>query len=147
MITGRTRNAAERGQSIDEVAAVARNLAGTDEIRSVHIVSGERPTYDDLLRYRRWADVSHLNLVVEATSIAFRSCQRSDEVAPLETIRKPLWPYHIVAHDPWRAGLNAYSQGVKPAIAENSVGAALSWLSAHGRAWYSEFMLMSEGTR
>src|SRR3954468_15063685 len=101
MNTGRTRNAAERGQSIDEVAAVARNLAGTDEIRAVHVVSGERPTYNDLLRYRRWADVGHLNLSVEASSVSFRSDRRFDQEASAETTRKPSWPHHLVSRVPW----------------------------------------------
>jgi hypothetical protein len=139
--------ATDRGQSIAEVVEIACNLAGTDDIRAVHVVSGERPTYDDLLRYRRWADVSLLNLSVDASSVSFRSNRRYDEEASGETTRKLSWPHHFLAHGPWRAALTAYSQGVKTAMAENTLSSALSWLSAHGRAWFSEFTLMSEGTR
>src|SRR3954463_6896393 len=114
MKTGRTWNAAERRQSIDEVAAVACNLAGTDEIRAVHVVSGERPTYEDLLRYRRWADVDHLNLSVEASSISFRSDRRCDQYASVERTRKPSWPHHLVSRVPWRAALRVHAHGVKP---------------------------------
>lgn len=147
MSTRLNRTAEDLRQSRDDVVATACNLAGTAEISAVHVVSRERPTYDDLLRYRRWAGVSQLNLSVEASSISFRSLQRFDEAAAYETTRRPVWPHHFVAHVPWRAALDAYSQGVESAVAAKTVSSALDWISAHGRSWYAELSLMSEGTR
>src|SRR4051794_37692984 len=130
MSTRLNRTAENLTQSIDEVVATACNLAATDEISTVHVVSRERPTYDDLLRYRRWADVSHLNLSVEASSISFRSRQRCDDEASVETVRRPLWPPLLIAHVPWRASLDAYSQGAQSAVAVKTVSSALDWISA-----------------
>jgi hypothetical protein len=147
MKTSRNGNATKHAQTIDDVVAVACHLAGTDEIRAVHVISGERPTYSEVLRYRHWADVSHLSLRVEAASLSFRSRERDDDQSSVEEPWTSSWPHHFRAHGPWRAVLNGYSHGVMPALAESSVGSTLGWLSAHGKAWYSELTLMSEGTR
>jgi hypothetical protein len=134
-------------QSVDAVMATACHLAVSDEISAVHVVTSDRPTYHDLMRYHRWADLSDLTLTVDACGVSFRSSSRTNQ-EPVSTLIGPLLPPHRpIEQTPWRATANAYSQGVQPVVGRSLVSSALDWLSAHGRSWYAEFSLMSEGTR
>jgi hypothetical protein len=127
--------------------AIAGRLATNDEISAVHVVSNDRPTYDELLRYHRWADGNDLKLSVDATSVSFRSNPLRVLPSYVEAPTVPAWPSHLADHVPWRDFVHVSSQGTRPMMNGNLVSSALGWLGAHSRAWYGELNLMNEGTR
>jgi hypothetical protein len=147
MKRNRNRQRASAPQSMDSLMATACRLAESEDISAVHVVSSERPTYGELLRYHRWADGRDLKLVVDASSVSFRSSSLHDPDSAVEARDTSTWPGGFITHVPWRAALRDYSHGLQPAPTEKTVSSALDWLSAHGRAWYAEFNLMTEGTR
>jgi len=57
---------------LDEVMEIASRLAGHDVVGSIHVVLGERPTYDALLHYRQLAEASGLTLTLTADSVVLR---------------------------------------------------------------------------
>lgn len=127
--------------------ASACRLARHEEISAVHVVTNDRPTYDDLLRYHRWAASHDLKLSVDAMSVSFRSdplYPRPDSVADPVTLN---WTSLLGDHVPWRDFVHVSTQGTRPVVEGRLVSSALNWLGTHGRAWYVELNLMSEGTR
>jgi len=65
-------------ERLDEVLEVACRLAGRDAIGSMHLAIDERPTYDQLLHYRRMAEAFGLSLTLEADSLVLRPLSRPE---------------------------------------------------------------------
>ncbi len=57
---------------VDEVMEIAARLSGRDAVSAIHVALGTRPTYEDLLRYRRLAEENDLTFYLLADSIVFR---------------------------------------------------------------------------
>ena len=58
----RDTDAAEGTEAV--VASACRVVAGRADVHAVHVVTGHRPTYDEVVRYRRYADACGLRLAV-----------------------------------------------------------------------------------
>ena len=63
-----TRFACERN-SEDLVVAACRLVGSGNEVRSVHVVTPSRPTYDELWCYREWAHDQHVRLDVDGNGM------------------------------------------------------------------------------
>jgi hypothetical protein len=102
-------SALQNSRPIADIAEAACHLAGHWDVRAVHVVSSQRPTYDELLRVHRCASECGVELHVDACGVSFhRSAtpvSRSDAPAVLRWLR---------AHGKtWQAGLTALSEGTR----------------------------------
>jgi hypothetical protein len=111
-------------ESISDMLGIASQLAGREEIGSIEVVSGRRPTSDELVRFQHWADVSGLELSETSLGVSFRP-RHSRAPAPPATEKD---------HD-WSA---AFARRFTP---------VLNWWRIHGEHWRTELATMSEGTR
>jgi hypothetical protein len=141
------RNNVSASQSINDVVAAACRLAENDEIKSVHVVCNDRPTYDDLSRYHRWADVCDVTLRVDASGVAFRTDSLRYRDERFDTIATSPWPVELREFAKWRTLAADYAQGTRPVVVGNLISLARKWLGSHGRTWRAEFSAMTEGTR
>jgi transcriptional regulator of aromatic amino acid metabolism len=56
----------ERQQFTQSLVCAAFRLVGSDrEVRSVHVLTPSRPTYDELVCYQEWARDHHVRLNVD----------------------------------------------------------------------------------
>jgi hypothetical protein len=140
------RNCVPASQSIDVVVAAACRLAENDEIKSVHVVSNDRPTYDDLSRYHRWADDCDVALSVDASGVAFRADPLFRQDERFDKMTTSSWSVENRELANWRTPEADYAQGKRPVLA-NLVSSARVWLGSHGSTWRAEFSAMREGTR
>jgi hypothetical protein len=69
-----------RCQHVDGVMHIASHLVGRDEIGAIHVVTNERPTYADLLRFREVADANEMTLIVEAGAVVLRPVESLNTV-------------------------------------------------------------------
>jgi hypothetical protein len=110
--------------SIADMVAIACQLFGHEEIGSIQVVLKRRPTYDELARFRRWADARGLEITATASGVVIRRRWSEGRATSTES-GEP--------HD-----LSGVINRVRP---------PLDWLRIHGRSWCAEFGGMSEGTR
>jgi hypothetical protein len=83
---------------IDDVIDLACRLAAEDAIGGLHVAIDRRPTYADLLRYRRRAERCGLTLTVAASSISLRPRHAATWDDELES-NAPAWLsrfWHVV---------------------------------------------------
>jgi hypothetical protein len=66
---------------MDEVLEIAALLAARDAVGSIHVGVAERPTYDDLLRYRQSAEANGLVLSLLAEEVVLRPQRVADAEA------------------------------------------------------------------
>jgi hypothetical protein len=64
----------------EDVMTVASHLVGHEGISAVHIATGKRSNYDDLVRYRTLADSEGLHLTVEANALVMRRDSAPDDI-------------------------------------------------------------------
>lgn len=56
---------ADAGEGVEAVVASAcRLVAGHADVHAIHVVTAHRPTYDELVRYRGYADACGLRFAV-----------------------------------------------------------------------------------
>src|ERR1700754_209987 len=96
-----TRQRSMTPMAMSTLVASACNLAKNDEISAVHVVSNERPAYDELVRYRRWADSNDLRLSAKATSAIFRSGPLPPPLNEVATPIVPIGPPNLAARGRW----------------------------------------------
>jgi hypothetical protein len=143
--------------AIDEVMEIASALAGHDAIGSIHIATNQRPTYAQLLRYRRRATAAGLELVLTRSSVILRPpTEVTDDVeqTPLAALR--VWVHRTLIRT-WRQGRIPKPAVVTaeedrpddglPAMLPGGTQPARSSLPSHLKAWYADQCAMSEGTR
>jgi hypothetical protein len=128
---------------------IACQLAGHGEVRSVHVVSRQRPTYEALLRCRRLAAARDLDLTVDAAGVSVRSRRAADHPLTTAPSRTP-----GDGRSDWRRSLGFPRAGaaVRPlaawgAAVARGVPAKLDRIRRDGRARLAGFAAMSEGTR
>jgi hypothetical protein len=112
------------GESIADMLGIASQLAGRDEIGAIQVISGRRPSYDELVRFRRWADARGLELTVSAYGVSFHP----------RRARAPARPGNEPLHN-WSAA------------PVRRVLAVRDWAWMHGRTWCARFGAMNEGTQ
>jgi len=54
------------------VAAACRLVGSGTGVRSVHVLSPDRPTYEELLCYKEWAQQQHVRMNVDGNGITVR---------------------------------------------------------------------------
>lgn len=86
----------ELGRQFDEEMEIASRLAGREDVRAIHIVLAERPTYDALLRYRQLAEARGLTLTLTADLIVLRPQQLSDEAGAAPAQPTGRWDKNLV---------------------------------------------------
>jgi hypothetical protein len=100
------------GWQLDEVMEIASRLAGQDAVGAIHVVVGERPTYDDLLHYRQLAEANGLTLTLTADSVVLRPPHPPDPeaVKDIPTRVANRWTHGLrpAAHRAW-TGLHRHS--------------------------------------
>jgi hypothetical protein len=111
-------------ESIADMLGIASQLAGREEIGSIQVVSDRRPSYDELVRFRRWADARALELTVSASGVSFHP----------RHARAPALPDKEPFHQ-WFA------------VLVRRVSAVRHWAWMHGQTWCARFGAMNEGTR
>jgi len=112
---------------LDEVLEVACRLAGRDAIGSLHVAIDERPTYDQVLHYRRLAEAFGLTLTLEADSLVLRPLPRveSERPTPLPV------PAIQRRRSETRSGPASRPAGRWPAV--------LDWLQSRVAGWIAGF--------
>lgn len=91
------------GWSVDQVIEIAGQVAGRDAIGSMHVVTHQRPSYAELLRYRRRAAARGLALSVSATGISL--------------IPREITAESVTARSPWNR-LCAWGQRLREYVEE-----------------------------
>jgi hypothetical protein len=100
-------------RAIGDIVRAASRLADLDEIRSVHVISGERPTYDDLLQVRESAVRRNIDLTVGGSSISFRRRLHAEpSVEPSRRVSSVLDWLRVHWHA-WSASLGTLSEGTR----------------------------------
>jgi hypothetical protein len=94
---------------IADIAVAACRLAGRRQIRAVHVVSRQRPTYDELLRVRRCASKCGVELTADASGVSFR--RAASPVA--NSAASPVWQWLHAHGRTWRAGHTALNEGTR----------------------------------
>jgi hypothetical protein len=105
----------------------ASHLVGHEGISAIHIATGKRPNYDDLVRYRTLANVEGLHLTVEANALVMRRDAEPEELA------LPTQPNQPTERRPRQ-------------VAQIAVR-TWHWASAHLSTWHAGFAGTHEGVR
>lgn len=118
---------AQSGDAMAETVAIACQLAGRGEIGWVQVVSGSRPTYGEVVRFRRWADANRLGMTVTASGVTIQPRRQ------LATAGQTRPPGELLLV--WSAALG------------DRLALVLNWVRSHSRPWCADGGAMSEGTR
>jgi len=133
-----------RTARLDEALAVACTLAGQDAIGSLHVVMNDRPTYDEILRYRRRAEACGFALTVTGTSVVLRP--RAEPVpTPGSAVVIPSGA-RPAAWD-WARRFGSAALIRAEVASANRLSPVGRRMRSHVRALGDDFRSMSEGTR
>jgi hypothetical protein len=137
-------NGTEEHSEVSDTIAVASRLVGQGGFTAVHVISSDRPSYDDVLRFRRLAGLLDLEFKVDASSVTFRADQQLDILDALEAGSMGARLSHL-PHAARPTVLTRLQLGWSLVI--HGVSPSLNRLRLQARIWQAELGTMSEGTR
>jgi hypothetical protein len=136
-------NTSEESSKVNDMISVASRIVGREGITAVHVVSRQRPTYDEVLRYRQQATRRDLEFKVDASSVSFRAHRQADVGESAEAAGED-WRSRMRYATP-RAASTTLHHGWSNMV--NAVLPGLDRLRLQVQAWEAELGAMSEGTR
>ena len=127
--------------------SVASRLIGREGITAVHVISTQRPSYDEVLSYRRWANARDLQFKIDVSSVSFRSHRQPEFGDGTERVTgEGLTHLSYVSPRALVATLH-HLFAEWPAAAVNTISPCLDRLRLQARSLQAELNAMSEGTR
>ncbi|MEA2531275.1 MAG: hypothetical protein QOG89_2919 [Thermomicrobiales bacterium] len=113
---------------LDDVMDIASRLAGHDAVGAIHVAVADRPTYDDILHYRRLAEANGLSLTLTVDSVVLRPLPEKNDGETRYDFPGP-------------------NRGVWGPALGNAAERAWHWLHRHASSWQAGFQGLNEGTR